>query len=160
MHFQLLADRADAIPTVARWHFAEWGHRVPDNSLQKTSERLRGQLNRDQLPLALLALDGDTVIGAAELKPHEMLSLYPDKQPWLGGVFVSPESRGKGVASQLALRIAAMASSLGAEQIYLQTTSLDGGLYARFGWRPIEQVRYRGLDVLVMEKKLLEAVAG
>jgi GNAT superfamily N-acetyltransferase len=159
MHFQLLADRADAVPTVARWYFDQWGHEVLGNSFETTCERLQGQLNRDRLPLPLLALEGDTVVGVAKLKLHEMVDLYPDRQPWLGGVFVSPESRGKGVASQLALRIAAMATSLGAEQIYLQTTALDGGLYARLGWHPIEQVHHRGLDVLVMEKKLTEVIA-
>ena len=161
MHFEFLTDRIEAVPIVARWYFDQWGHEVPGlNSLEKTHEAIINELQRHRLPIALLAVEGDKVVGVAELKPHEMFSIYPDKQPWLGSVFVAPASRGKGIASQLALRIAGMAGSLGAEQLYLQTTSLDGGLYARLGWKPIEQVRYRNLDVLVMEKKLRPDVSG
>jgi len=154
MHFELLADRAQAVPTVARWYFDAWEHAAPESSFEKTCERIAAQLDRDRLPIPVLALEGERVVGVATLKAHEMGSLYPENTPWLGGVFVSPESRGKGIAAQLALRIAAMASSLGAAQLYLQTTALDGGLYARLGWKPIEQVPYRGVDVLVMEKTL------
>jgi GNAT superfamily N-acetyltransferase len=154
MHFELLADRIEAVPIVARWYFDEWGHRVPDSTFEKTCASIEAALDRDRLPLPLLALEGERVVGVAELKPHEMLSIYPEKTPWLGGVFVSPEARGKGIASQLALRIAAIASSRGVERLYLQTTALDGGLYGRLGWQPIEQVFYRGLDELVMEKTL------
>jgi GNAT superfamily N-acetyltransferase len=154
MHFDLLANRADAVPVVARWYFDEWGHSAPESSFEKTCESLQSRLNRDRIPLLLLAIEGDRVVGAAELKPHEMLSVYPEKEPWLGGVFVAPESRGKGIASQLAARIAGIARAFGVEQLYLQTTALDGGLYARLGWRPLEQVHYRGEDVLLMVNRL------
>jgi hypothetical protein len=33
---------------------------------------------------------------------------------------------------------------------YLQTERHDGGLYARLGWQPLEEVHYHGVDVLVM----------
>ena len=111
-------------------------------------------LGRDMLPIAVLALDGDAPVGVAELKEHEMLSLYPDHTPWLGSVFVRPESRGRGIASQLASQIAALAESRGATRIFLQTERLDGGLYARLGWQPVEQVTYRGQQVLLMVKRL------
>lgn len=154
MRFEFLADRVEAIPIVARWHFEEWGHMVPDSSLEKTCESIQTQLNRDRLPLVVLAIEDESVVGVAELKPHEMILVYPDKGPWLGGVFVLPPSRNRGIASQLALRITEIAESLGAEQLFLQTTALDGGLYGRLGWKPIEQVHHRGVDVLVMVKGL------
>ena len=154
MHFELLADRVEAIPIVAGWYFEEGWRAITENSVEKTAERIRGQLNRGKLPLLVLAVDAECVVGVAELKPHEMLSVYPDKEPWLGGVFVRQESRNKGIASQLALRIAEIAKSFGVEELYLQTTALDGGLYARLGWMPVEQIRYRGVDVLLMVKEL------
>ena len=154
MHFEFISDRVDAIPIVTRWYFDEWGHSVPEASFEKTLATLRESLNRDKPPLVVLAVQGEIVVGAAELKPHEMLSVYPDKEPWLGGVFVRPDFRNRRIASQLAMKIVEIAESFGVDQLFLQTERLDGGLYARLGWRPIEQVNYRGCEVLVMERRL------
>jgi len=38
--------------------------------------------------------------------------------------------------------------------LYLQTVRLSGGLYARLGWEPCENVCYKGVDVLVMERRI------
>ena len=75
MEFVLLADRPDAIPTVARWYFDQWGRRVAGNSYEQTCERLKEKLNRDCLPLPVLVVDGDAVLGTAQLKIREM-SIY------------------------------------------------------------------------------------
>ena len=156
MHFELLADRPEAIPIVARWYFDEWC-REAGHAYEEICQRIGAPRERDQLPIVVLAVEGAFVVGVAELKPHEMQSLYPGRSPWLGGVFVRPESRGQGIASALAARIVEIAAQGGHERIFLQTTALDGGLYARLGWQPLEQVHYRGLDVLVMAKRLGQA---
>jgi GNAT superfamily N-acetyltransferase len=85
-----------------------------------------------------------------------MLSVFPDYMPWLGSVFVHPDYRNRSIASQLCLEIVSLATSFGAGQLFLQTERLDGGLYARLGWKPIDQLNYRGHDVLVMRKDLHE----
>jgi GNAT superfamily N-acetyltransferase len=154
MQIEFIADHVDAIPIVAQWDFDEWGYLDANSTLEKAFTTISKMVNRDRAPLMVLAIEDKKVVGAAALKPHEMLSLYPNKEPWLGTVFVHPDYRNRGIASQLALRIVELATSFGAEQLYLQTERLDGGLYARLGWKPIEQVNYRGNDVLVMEKRL------
>ena len=153
MDFQLLADRVEAIPIIAQWYFDEWGHMVVGNSFEKSCERIRGKLNRDKPPLHMLAKEGEKVLGVAQFKLREM-EIYPEREHWLGGVFVAPEARGGGIASMLSLRIAEIAQTLGATKLFLQTERLDGGLYARLGWLPLERVRYHGVEVLVMEKEL------
>ena len=152
--FSLLADCIEAVPVVARWYYDEWGHKAPNNSFEDTCKRVEGKLDRDRLPLHLLALDSGTPCGVAQLKIREM-DIYPDKELWLGGVYVPPEYRGRGVASCLSDRVAEMAASFSGDSIYLQTERIDGGLYARLGWKPLEQVHYKGLEVLVMERKLI-----
>jgi GNAT superfamily N-acetyltransferase len=154
MHFEFIADRVELIPIVARWHFDEWGRLDADSSFEKTCETISEWRNRDQAPLMVLAIEDKKLVGTAALKPHEMLSMFPDHEPWLGSVFVHPDYRNRSIASQLALKIVERATSFGAAQLFLQTVRLDGGLYARLGWRPIEQVNYRGHDVLVMAKRL------
>ena len=153
MHFVLLADRTDAVPTVARWYFDEWGHAAAGNTFEHTCARINGKLNRNRVPLHVLAIEDDQVFGVAQLKLHEM-NIYPEWQHWLGGVFVSPAARGRGIASALCREIQATAFCLGIRALYLQTEHLDGGLYARLGWRGVDRVRYKGYDVLVMEKSL------
>lgn len=60
--FVFLADRPDAIPTVAEWDYEEWG-KVPGNSVEKTIERINGKLNRDKPPLYILAISEGRVLG-------------------------------------------------------------------------------------------------
>jgi GNAT superfamily N-acetyltransferase len=149
-----LADRLDAIPAVAGWWFDEWGHERPGASRESFAADLRAEVHQDPLPLHLLAVRDDAVVGVAVLKLHELADLYPNLRHWLTGVYVAPRSRGRGIAHGLAMRIVEVAGSLGARAIHLQTEALDGGLYAKLGWRPIERVVRRGIERVVMARTL------
>lgn len=158
MNFIFLADRPEMAPTIANWYFDQWGHIVPGDSVQKTyDERIRDSFHRDEAPLIVLAVDGNPadgeIMGCAELKIREM-TLYPEFEYWLGGVYVAPKYREHGVASKIVAKICELAESFGVERIYLQTQQLDGGLYAKLGWEKLWEVNYRGVDVAVMERKL------
>lgn len=154
MQLKLLADIPDAIPILARWFFDQWGRDVPGNSFEATCERIGEKLNRDQAPLHLVAVEGGRPLGTAQWKIREM-AIYPEREFWLGNVYVAPEARGHGLASHLAEEIAQLAKSHGVSELSLQTERLDGGLYARLGWKPVEQVHHHGRDVLVMQRNLM-----
>ena len=94
-------------------------------------------------------------MGVAQLKFHEM-DIYPEKEHWLGGVYVPVEHRGKGIGTQLIRQALRIACTLGVPTLFLQTEELGGGLYASLGWVPVARANNRGLDVLVMEKTLDE----
>ncbi|WP_458576361.1 GNAT family N-acetyltransferase [Aliamphritea spongicola] len=115
--------------------------------------QLNDYLNRDAVPLIVMAVDGDVLMGAAQLKYREM-SIYPEKEFWLGGVYVDAPYRGRKIASALVARIEDKARQLGITRLHLQTEDLTGGLYTRSGWQATEQVDYRNTDVLVMTKEL------
>ena len=153
MKFEFLADRQDAIPIVAGWYFEEWGCNVPGNSVEQTIDRLNKKLNRDKLPLPVLAVESRKILGVAQLKLHEM-DIYPEREFWLGSLFVETKSRGKGIGSALANKIVAIAADFGIKELYLQTEAVDGGLYQQLGWHSIETVRSRGVDVTVMVRKI------
>jgi GNAT superfamily N-acetyltransferase len=121
--------------------------------MEKVTEDLHSYLNKEQIPLIVLAVEGDEILGAAQLKYREM-DIYPEKEHWLGGVFVSSEYRGKKIASKIVIKLLSIAESLNVKSLYLQTENLNGGLYSLLGWQPLEQVNYHGVDVLVMEKRL------
>jgi GNAT superfamily N-acetyltransferase len=149
-----LADRPEAVPQIARWWFDEWGHLSPGSSIEDLSSRLRGLLSRERIPIQIVAIQDQEVVGAAVLKLHEMVDLYPEKRFWLGNVYVASGFRGRGIGSALVMKIIEVAKSQGVDALHLQTESLNGGLYAKLGWEKIEQVHYRGYDALVMVKRL------
>jgi GNAT superfamily N-acetyltransferase len=152
-NFEFLADRQDAIPIVAKWYFEEWGYNVTGNSIQQSIDRITGKVNRKQPPLHILAIENKKILGVAQLKLHEM-DIYPEQEFWLGGLFVTPNSRGKGIGSALANKIATIAADFGVKDLYLQTEALDGGLYQQLGWHLIETVEYKSLHVAVMVRNL------
>jgi GNAT superfamily N-acetyltransferase len=155
MRFALLADCPEAIPKIASWYFDQWGYLHPDAGLKDMESTLQGSLNHDEIPLLILAFENEEIMGVAQLKFREM-DIYPEKEHWLGGVYVPVEHRGKGIASQLIRQALRIARSLGVPTLFLQTEKLEGGLYTNLGWVPVAQVKNGGLDVLVMEKTLDE----
>ena len=153
MEYQKLADHVDLVPVVAHWYHDAWGHLYKNATVDKTVARLKDYLNADRIPLIVLAMENNELLGAAQLKCREM-DIYPDKEHWLGGVYVAREHRGKQVASRLVEHTLSVARSLDVKVLYLQTEALDGGLYRGLGWMPIEGVEYYGVSVLVMEYNL------
>jgi len=155
MEIQYLTDRRTALPTIAAWYFDQWSDRIPENSVEEVSRRLEKYLNRDKIPLAVVAVDQDSLLGVGQLKYYEM-DIYPLKEHWIGGVFVPSEHRGKGIATRIVTRLTDIALSMDVNTLYLQTEHLNGGLYTHLGWNPVERVVYKGQEVLVMEKQLGE----
>lgn len=154
MKIDFLKNQQKAIPQIAKWYFDEWSYLSPNKTIVDMQQELNMYLNSDKVPLMILAIVNDEVVGATQLKFREM-SIYPDKEHWLGGVYVTKKARGNGVGAQLLNRTLEIAKSLGIKLLHLQTLHLDGGLYKKLGWEAIEQVNYRNEDVLVMERKLM-----
>ena len=153
MQFKYLADRTEAIPTLANWYFNEWGHIGKGTTLDKVTANLQEYLQINSIPLIILAIDKDEVVGAAQLKYREM-DIYPEKEHWLGGVYVSKKHRGNNTAQEIIRRLINDAKKFGVEKLYLQTEDKSGGLYKGLGWNSLEEVNYKGIDVLVMENRI------
>ena len=154
LSFAYLADRPEAVPQIARWWFDQWGHHRPGDSVEALTSRVLDLLHPDRLPIQIVAILEDRIVGVAALKLHELFDLYPEKDFWLGSVYVAPEFRGRGIASALSMKIVEIAKSRGIHSLHLQTISLDGGLYAKLGWKKLEQINHNGYDTLVMVKQL------
>jgi len=153
IQIKFLADCPEFIPQISKWFFEEWGYIDPENSIEATSERLRLKLNKDKIPLLIVACKDQEILGVLELKNREMEE-FPDYEHWLGGVYVAPRARGVGLASTMLNWAEQLANSLGVRQLYLQTEKHDGGLYARAGWLPLHSILSKGVEVLVMMKEL------
>lgn len=153
MTIRNLAECPKYIPQIAEWFFKEWGHQVPGNSLAATVSRLEAKLNFDQAPLLLILEDGGQVVGVAALKIREMKE-FPEREYWLGDVFVDPAARGKGFGSQLANAVAEQAERFGIKQLWLQTDDQQG-LYLRLGWKEVETILKGKKTTSVMLREIL-----
>lgn len=155
MRFEYLVDCPDALPKIALWYLNQWGRLTEGETFDSSLERLQEYLNRDKIPFILVGLLDEEICAVGQLKFREMEEMFPEKEHWLGGVYVPEPHRGKGFGSEIASEIAGLAPNHGVSTLYLQTERLDGGLYSALGWHPIEQVNNRaGLEVLVMERHL------
>jgi GNAT superfamily N-acetyltransferase len=127
MRFLYLKERPDALPLVARWYVEQWGHLKPDRTIEMMQKELHAYLNSARIPLLVLAVTGETVMGAAQLKLREM-TIYPDKEHWLGGVYIAAAYRGKGAATRMVRHMVKLARELGVATLHLQTDDLRGGI--------------------------------
>ncbi|MFL1464251.1 GNAT family N-acetyltransferase [Roseococcus sp. DSY-14] len=83
-----------------------------------------------------VAFEGAEPVGTASLVQQDLPS-RPDLAPWLAGVFVVPEARGRGHAGRLVGHVEAHAAAAGVRTLWLYTGAADG-LYARLGWQVAE----------------------
>lgn len=143
---------------VAGWHFREWGHVDPADSLEAWTARMARQAGSDRVPGTLIAVEGRTVVGVVCLVGQDMAGYEPATglTSWLKGLYVMPSARRQGVGALLVRRCDSWAASLGHQDMYLHTERGSGAqvLYERLGWRAIHAGRYDGIDVTVMQASL------
>lgn len=147
-----LADHIDAIPTLADWHHAEWGHLNKAISREARAERLRARATRGGIPTTVVALVGDGLAGSASLVESDM-DTHMELTPWLASVYVAPEFRRRGIASALVEEIEQLAAEEGVPTLWLWTPDQER-LYARLGWVTWDTVPYRELEAVIMRKEL------
>ena len=95
MQVGYLVDHDEFIPTVARWHHDEWAYLRPGDSVEVRITRLRECCGNRAIPTVVIAFAGSTLLGSAMLIPHYM-DTRMELSPWLAGVFVAPDHRGRG----------------------------------------------------------------
>ena len=148
VRFGYLADHQDFIPTLARWHHNEWAYLRPGDSVQARISKLVGFCGHQEIPTAVIAFTDNTLLGSAMLIAHDM-DTRMELSPWLAGVFVAPDQRGRGIGVALVRRVIEDATALGVRRLYLYTPSAEN-FYSRLDWSLVERTNYRGADVAVM----------
>ena len=152
MKLAYLADYPQHVSTVSKWIMDEWGHETPSTTLESLEERFRTHLNRNAVPLTLLAMDEDLPLGTASLVVYDMKD-HQELSPWLAAVYVLPEHRGRGIGSKLVKSIELLSANLDVEKLYLFTPDREA-FYARMNWSVLERTSYREKDVVIMVKEL------
>ncbi len=141
MHIASLATHLDLIDTIARWHQEQW------REASFRAEQVLCRANQDRIPTTYVAIHGAKLYGTALLVTRDM-STHREISPWLGGVFVAPAHRRKGIASALVRHAVRQAAAMGVMRLYLFTNPRD--LYEKLGWRAIVEEQYEGQSVTIM----------
>ena len=153
MEISYLADRPEFIEVLAPWIHAHWRPILVDETLESRKRKLRMHLNRDTLPIALVAHAGAEVYGTAALRVHDLHG-REDLTPWLGGVFVGAPYRRTGIGARLCTEAEEKAKVLfpGAP-LYLFTLDKQAW-YQKMGWSLLQACSWRGREGSVMTKRL------
>lgn len=136
-----IARRPDLLPVVADWLWREWW-RPRGRTLEETEAVYAACRAEVGPPQTLVLLSGGTPIGTATLARTD-LEERPDLTPWLAGVFVVPEARGRGHVRHLLAAFDGACRAASIETAWLYTDTAER-VYVRAGWRFAETVQRPG----------------
>ena len=145
-----LGDHVVCLPTLARWHWDQWGLLTGARSLDEYIASLTKVATSRTVPSLLVAMDGDHLLGSASLLASD-LPPRADLTPWLAQLFVEPTGRRDGVGAALVHAILDRARACGYDRVYLFTSGTLPEYYRRLGWRELERLEYLARERTVMD---------
>jgi GNAT superfamily N-acetyltransferase len=151
MHISYLEDYPEFISVLVPEIVAHWRYVLSEETIESRTAKLRSHLNKNELPIAWVAHFNGEAFGTAALRVHD-LEGREELTPWLGGVFVRPKHRRRGIASALCRVVEEKAWSLGFTTLYLFTLDQQS-LYTCLGWQQLEKAEWRGLSIDIMIDK-------
>lgn len=152
----LLADHPEAIPVLKDWFEQEWAPYYGPDGPGNAQKDLKNSCNHDELPIAMVAISDDRVIGTAALKA-ESVSTHKHLTPWLAALLVGQEFRRRGVAERLIASVEKKAKQLGFECIYVGTGEGSGtpeSALRKGGWEFVEKSPSFVSEISIFQKAL------
>jgi GNAT superfamily N-acetyltransferase len=131
MRISYLVERPELAAQLIPGLLEHWSYVFPHQTAAERAVKFKTHLDRDELPIAWIAHDGDTALGTAALRKSD-LEGREDLSPWLGGVFVLPSYHGLGIASALCQIAEGKAHDQGVPRLYLFTHGQEA-LYVSVG---------------------------
>jgi GNAT superfamily N-acetyltransferase len=140
MVIQDLGDNLSWLPTLARWHYDQWGPLTGASSFDGYAALLTAAAASRRVPSVLIA----------NLLTFD-LPLRPDLTPWLAQLFVESTRRRDGVGVALVRAVLQRAQQCGYARVYLYTSGTLPEYYGRLGWRVVERLTYLQRERTVMD---------
>lgn len=136
----LLADHAELIASVGTIRWREWGRPPEPTELTWWLDTTRQEVGREGLPITWVAVDADgEAVGAVGLLEYD-LDERRDRTPWLVGMIVSPEWRGRGIGKALVRSLESWARSRAYRRVWVATGDHAVRFYEKCGWKIAEAV--------------------
>jgi N-acetylglutamate synthase-like GNAT family acetyltransferase len=153
MEISYVADTFDLTVQLIPGLLDHWRPYVPEDTWESRVRKLQSHMNRNELPIAWLAHDGSRALGTAALRSYDLPGRQ-DLSPWLGGVYVAPQFRKRGIGSSLCRVVEMRAFEFGFQRLYLFTLDQQA-LYSRLGWRTFDSSSWNGHAGNIMTKELV-----
>jgi GNAT superfamily N-acetyltransferase len=151
-----IADRPDLVSILGEWLWHEWW-RDAGYTLEQTRSGVAASVSHSGPPQTFVLLADGKPVGTASLVAHD-LDERPDLTPWLAGVFVIPEARGRGHVIHLIQAVEAACRSAGIPVVWLYTAGAER-VYTRAGWWSVETVQRRSRrPVTLMRRDLISGL--
>jgi predicted N-acetyltransferase YhbS len=151
LRIDYLAEHPEFVPTLAQETLNHYRHILRDETFETRCAKLRSHMHTDSLPLALVASGEGELLGMGALREHDLPG-HEQFTPWLGGMFVRPQYRRRGVGAALCRALEEKAWLMGFSILYLFTLDQQR-LYARLGWQHLQPSSWLGYSVDIMFKR-------
>lgn len=150
-----MGDHQELIPVLAAWIYDEWSYLYPEMTLQYAVSLLRERINKEKLPLTLVAFEAGKPVGTVSLTSFDM-ETRKDVPHWLTSLYVAKQWRRRMIGSSLAKTAEKKAAELKICKLFLFTTdiNLPELFYSKLGWIVKEKTIYHSHPVIIMEKDL------
>jgi GNAT superfamily N-acetyltransferase len=151
-----VAERPDLVQMVAQWLWDEW-HLDAGETFDAIRDAVAASVSPFGPPQTFVLLVDEQPVGTASLIADD-LDERPSLTPWLAGVFVIPEARGRGHVVHLIQAVETACRSAGVGTLWLHTANAER-VYARAGWHTVEVVERQGRrPVTLMRRDLTTAL--
>ena len=151
----LLADHERLIAAVGQMRWQEWGHPPEPEDQAWWSDVTAREAGRDRLPVTWVAIDerGDA-LGAVGLAEYD-IEERRDRSPWLVGMIVRADRRGRGIGGLLVAQLEAWAGTHGYEHVWVATGGRAVDFYRKCGWELRETFERAPGDVTAVLTRVL-----
>lgn len=122
------------LETVSKW-ICDWWGETQTYEQERMQAYYRRSVFSDRLPQTFVAFKDDEPVGTFQFGMGDTF-VRPDLYPWLKHVYVVPEYREMGCASEMMEHAVDMMLLSGSKCFYLFTHL--NGFYERFGWEFVE----------------------
>jgi N-acetylglutamate synthase-like GNAT family acetyltransferase len=147
-----IRQRPDLLPLVAKWLWREFWN-SDGYSLQQTQAIYAECVAKTGAPQTFVLLEDELPVGTATLA-REDLDERPDLTPWLAGVFIVPDRRGRGYVNHLLSEFERACRTASIDVAWLYTTTADR-VYAQAGWETVEVIKRPGkLPITLMRRAI------
>ncbi len=137
MRIKRLIDHPDAISVLASWYVSEWEPYYGKAEPGDARADLVARLNREALPIGLVAMEGERVLASAALGLDVTTSLTPS----IIGLLVGRNHWGQGIGTAIIASCEDLARELGYRHLYMSTSDLER-LLQRLGWWKTGEIRF------------------
>jgi GNAT superfamily N-acetyltransferase len=144
-------DRPDLVPIVTDWLWQEFW-RPNGYAVDVIADLVSRTLNVDTIWRSFILLENDVPLATASLALDD-LDTRPDLNPWLAGVYVVPEARGRGLAAHVVAAVEAEARRQSIATLWLFTHTAEH-IYERIGWRTEEHFQRKNRQYALMRRDL------